>query len=239
MTDPDEIPNPDNRKSIAESPDSFMIKEYERLLILRQDYVRLGDNRFNFFLLILSAVVVFITWLNSAQTAAYLSKNTAGFLTATIVFGTLALGLTTFFRIIRRNIKISEYGYGMRRIQLYYGQKFPDIAPYLVNMPSKDDAPKYQTINLRDICRNFANLFSQQLPIMLAIINGLIASAGLSVIFLQFSFELAIVLFLSLLLVFVWVQIWVFNEQMGQAKKKWRLKNNSDDSNPTNSVPQD
>jgi hypothetical protein len=225
MTAPDEIPNSDNRKSIAESPDSFMIKEYERLLILRQDYIRLGDNRFNFFLLILSAVVVFMTWLNSAQTAAYLSKNTAGFLTVTIVFGTLALGLTTFFRIIRRNIKISKYEYDMRRIQLYFAQKFPDTAPYLGNMPVKDDAPKYQTINLRDIHRNFTDLFSQQLPIMLAIINGLIASAGLSVILLQSSFQFTIVLFFSLLILFVWGQISIFNSQMDQAKKDWKKKN--------------
>ena len=46
---------------------TYLLQEYASLLKLRQDYIALGDNRFNFFLLILSGTAVFITWLNSSE----------------------------------------------------------------------------------------------------------------------------------------------------------------------------
>jgi hypothetical protein len=210
----------ESAKLEGDSADAFMLKEFETLLILRQDYVRLGDNRFNFFLLILSGSVGFLTWLNSNQPQ-NINVAVIRFLTLTVWLGILALGLTTMFRLIRRNVKISEYNYRMSCIRKYFMKIYPDVKTFIIDKNVKKDAPEFTQIKLQDIRDNFSRLFSQELPIMLAIINGLVFSAGLSVIFLSI-FGLRVILSLVslfFLLVFsYWIQIHIFNKQMRKAE---------------------
>lgn len=147
----------------------FLLKEYETLLMLRQDYIRMGDNRFNFFLLILSGATVFVTWINSSEPVG-VDRTVVVLMTGIVGAGVLLLGLSTFARIARRNSSIVVYTRGMTSIRRYFVELYPEITEYMV-LPTTAGKTRFRAFKL-----------SEQLPVMLSIINGLIAGAAVLLI---------------------------------------------------------
>jgi hypothetical protein len=153
--------NPQENRDNTQALD-FMIAEYETLRTFRQDLISLGENRFNFFLVILSGTAVSLTWLN--QLSGY--QDVVYLITAIVIGGMLLLGLTTFARITHRNASIILYTRGMNRIRRYFVENYPNIEEHII-LDIYDDQPAFKSPSMRE-----------QLPIMLAIINGMIASIG-------------------------------------------------------------
>mgnify|MGYP001366582199 CR=1 FL=1 len=123
----------------------FLLLEYETLMNLRQNYINLGDSRFNFYLSILSGAAVFLTWINS-NNAVNSNSYSSIFVSVSVLIGVLALGWTTFNRIIRRNRSINHYSRGMARIRYYFVEKDPNLEDYLV-LSLKADEPKFKKIS--------------------------------------------------------------------------------------------
>ena len=194
-----------------EFPIAFLLKEYETLRILRQDYIALGDSRFNFFLVILSGAGLFITWINS-QEPANLSQEIVSAVTAVIGLGVLLLGLTTFVRITHRNSRIVIYTRGMARIRGYFVDHNPDIAQYMIS-PTSDDRPAFGSFST-----------GAQLPIMLGILNGLIAGTGLSLLFFDKSLGAAISIGLGVFVVVFGAQLMYYDLHMKKRRRSYQAK---------------
>jgi len=184
---------------------TFLIEEYETLRTLRQDYISMGDNRVNFFLAILSGVTVFLTWLNSlpgSGNTVTTSYELVYFITVVTILGVLLLGLTTFARIIRRNTSINVYTRGLTRIRRYFVEQYPDIEKYII-LPINDDKPEFKPAGI-----------SEQLPIMLAIINGLIAGASLAIVLFKMSMAIAILVGLVVFITLLFAQLRFYQVRM-------------------------
>ncbi len=201
--------NQDNSiKDVDEKLVSFLVAEYETLRTLRQDYISSGENRFNFFLAILSGTVVFLTWINSLATNASLSREVAYFITIVAIIGVLALGLTTFARITRRNTSISVYTRGMTRIRRYFVDQYSSVEKYII-LPIYDDKPAFKPVTT-----------SEQLPMMLGIINGLIASTALAMLIVNINLiTTIIVLFISFIVV-LFAQLKYYSVRMRKKEEK-------------------
>lgn len=193
----------------------ILIKEYETLLILRQDYIRLGDNRFNFYLAIISGAAFFITWINSKDQSP-LNPDLISFITGSTILGVLLFGLTTLFRIIGRNSRINELARAMARIRWYFTINYPEIDQYI--MQSKyDNEPSFQGIDW----------YKEQLPIMLSIINGIVAGVGICMILFLFGWRWEIIIALGFIIsaALSLAQIFLYDKVMKGKQEEMDKKN--------------
>jgi FtsH-binding integral membrane protein len=194
--------------SISSGQIDFLLKEYETLRIFRQDLISQGDRRFNFFVAIVSGAAIFLSWLSGQQ----IVNNIA---IGIIILGILLLGLTTFARILQRNSSIILYTRGMNRIRKYFIQHYPEMDDYLI-LDSHDDTPYFKSVS-----------FSEQLPIMLALMNAIIAGVTLLMIVnlvLQWNIvQTAVAGFLVFVIMFI-IQIRYYNSNMRKRVSKFRVK---------------
>ena len=201
---------PANEKSPRSSPTdgiNFLLKEYETLRTFRQDLIALGDRRFNFFVSIISGAAIFLTWLSGQQKV----NNIA---IGIIIFGVLFLGLTTFARTVQRNSSIILYSRGMNRIRMYFVRHHPDMAEYLI-LESHDGKPSFKSLS-----------FSEQLPIMLAIMNGTVAGVALAIIVsftLKWDITLIAIAGVGIFTIMLFSQIRYYNSEMRKRVSKFKI----------------
>lgn len=186
-------PNTDSDERIR-----FLFKEYETLMTLRQDLISLGDRRFNFYVSIILGASVFLPWASSQQ-------NMSELLVGVLIFGILLLGLTTFARMVQRNSSIILYSRGMNRIRRFFVDHHPEVRDYLI-MESCDDSPSFKSVS-----------FSEQLPVMLALINALVAGVLVSVVadkVLNWNLAFAVATWSLVFIVMLVVQVRYYNGKM-------------------------
>lgn len=185
----------------------FLLKEYETLRTFRQDLIVLGDSRFNFFVSILSGVAIFLSWLSGQQSVNNIALGI-------IILGVLFLGLTTFARMVRRNSSIILYTRGMNRIRMYFLKKYPEMEEYLI-LDSHDDMPAFKRVS-----------FSEQLPIMLALMNGIIAGTALSIfvnLILKWDVILTAIIGMIVFIIMFMIQIRYYNSNMNIRVSKFKV----------------
>jgi hypothetical protein len=161
-------------------PTEFLLAEYETLRTLRQDAISHGDDRFNYFLVILSGAIIFLTWINGSTVGGSLGQpDIVAAMNAAVIGVVLLLGLTTFARIAHRNASIAVYTRGMNRIRRFYVERHPEITQYII-LGTDDNLPPFRLPTLRE-----------QLPVMLAILNGSVAMmAGIALLHLGLAWTM-------------------------------------------------
>ncbi|HML21647.1 MAG TPA: hypothetical protein PKD09_08375 [Aggregatilinea sp.] len=123
-----------------DSPKDFLVAEYETLKEFRTSQVEQAQNRFNFFLILVSSAVGIVALVSDGQN----SFDTPIFfiVVSLTALALLYLGTVTLRRIIQTHIQTVRYTRGLNRIRRYFVQQFPEIEEYLT-FSTDDRKPQF------------------------------------------------------------------------------------------------
>ncbi len=156
-------------------PEEFLMAEYNTLKEFRANQVEQSQNRFNFFIALVSGALAIVALVNDRSAA----LNTPLFFIGVGItaLALLYLGVITFRRIIQTHIRTVEYTRGMNRVRRYFVEHYPEIATYLTF--SIDDArPRLGTLgNL--------TIGATGLTSMVIFINTILATIGFNFLLWQ------------------------------------------------------
>jgi len=146
------------------SIDDFMLAEYARLVQFSSTTISMREGRMNYFLTIISGAIVALSLLHNLEGIILLFF--IDFVLIGIVFW---IGIVTFRNIVRNNFDIVRYQEDMERIKKYFVEADPKIEEYL--------SPIIEVNRKHD----------KKFPRMNALINSMIAGAGLILLITRFN----------------------------------------------------
>ncbi len=119
-------------------PSDILLAEHERLSALFLYNSDLGEKRTAAYLTLVSLGVGGLLGLSQLQA----DQDTILQVSLGIMSGIFLLGFITFFRLIERRVRNTEYLRAINRIHAYYVHNDPSLEPYFFWPPS-DDAPHF------------------------------------------------------------------------------------------------
>lgn len=144
----------------AEDPSTaVMIAEHERLSALYLYNSELGEKRISLYLTVVSAgAAVLVGVAQFRVEMSLLLWPGIGFLLAVLIIGVL-----TFYRLVERRVRATEYLRAINRIHSYFVQHDPSLAPFFY-WPACDDNPSFRGKGtaleaLRDVVALLNSLF--------------------------------------------------------------------------------
>ena len=124
--------------ALSDEAHAYLRLEFELIEHMRESLVNLINQRFNFFLALVSATLVAISFLGNQ-----LRFSIPFFLIASgLLMSVLILGLMVFARSLEGEVMLIVYIRGLNRIRNYYANSSPTIRPHLT-MPWYDDVPAF------------------------------------------------------------------------------------------------
>jgi hypothetical protein len=136
-----------------------MIAEHERLAALYLYNSDLGEKRISLYLTVISAGAAVLVGLAQFRfEMSLLLWPAIGFL-----IGVVVIGLLTFYRLVERRMRATEYLRAINRIHSYFVQHDPTLAPFFY-WPACDDIPSFRGKGtaleaLRDVVALLNSLF--------------------------------------------------------------------------------
>lgn len=162
------------------TPEEFLMAEYTTLKEFRASQLEQSQNRFNFFLALVSGALAIIALVNDRNNA--FSTPTFFVGTGITALSLLYLGIVTYRRIVQTHIRMVEYTRGMNRIRRYFVENYPEIMPYLT-FSSDDTRPKLGALGSLTIS-------ATGLTSMVMFINTVLATVGLNFLLFQLTLSL-------------------------------------------------
>lgn len=153
-----------SRRSLGDShldpSTEVLLAEHERLANLYLYNTDLGEKRIASYITLISlagGALIALTQLGSVAGDTFLE------LSAGIVGGLAILGLLTFYRLIERRIRSTEYLRAINRIHAYFVQLDPSLEPHF-HWPPHDDVPPFcgsssDMAGLRDVIAALNGIF--------------------------------------------------------------------------------
>lgn len=160
--------------------EEFLMAEYTTLKEFRASQLEQSQNRFNFFLALVSGAVAIIALVSDQSSS--LSVSALLITIGTTALALLYLGVVTFRRIIQTHIRIVEYTRGMNRIRRYFVEHYPETAVYLT-FSTDDTRPKLGTLGSLTIG-------ATGLTSMVIFINTVLATVGFGFLLWQLMLSL-------------------------------------------------
>ena len=122
-----------------DSSTEILLAEHERLSALFLYNSDLGEKRITAYLTLVSLGVGGMLGLSQLNT----DQTTVLELSAGILTGIFLLGFITFFRLIERRIRNTEYLRAINRIHAYFANNDPEVGTYFY-WPHADDVPSFK-----------------------------------------------------------------------------------------------
>ena len=132
------MPRADRADKDLESSTEILLAEHERLSALFLYNSDLGEKRITAYLTLVSLSVGGLLGLSQLHP----DRTTLLELSAGIMAGIFLLGFITFFRLIERRIRNTEYLRAINRIHAYFANNDPEVGPYFF-WPHADDVPSF------------------------------------------------------------------------------------------------
>lgn len=157
-------------EDISESrSEEFLLKEYERLYLLRMDEVKQAEQRVTFFLTIASAAIGLIVVL--AQTAS-LSPDKILAITRVTLIVLLLFGLTILNRMNARIVQLRTFDKLMSEIRGYFRKLNPEIAIYTEKYDKVFQPPSYRFGITKHVLRRLRGTLNDLVILSNALICG-------------------------------------------------------------------
>jgi len=153
------MPRKDRVRELLDPSTEAMLAEHERLAEMYLYNAELGEKRASLYLTLLSAGAAILVGLAQFGAGA-MSLLWPGAALLTVM---LILGLFTFYRLIERRVRATEYLRAINRIHCYFVQNDPSLEPYF-SWPPCDDVPSFKgggssLAGLRDVVAALNSLF--------------------------------------------------------------------------------
>jgi hypothetical protein len=203
-------------KTTQERVMDFMLAEYTTLLQFRQDLLRLGENRLNFFLAAVSGAVVGLALLSTMEDHEVIVVSVSGI----IIVGLLLVGWVTFARMVERSAGVVRYTKGMNCIRGWFSDQIPDIKKCLV-LPSSADQPPFSATGFLSKGSSSLGLWEA-----VAVINCIVAGAGASILCTIWTSQTGLVISCggAVFAIFLFVQIIYYHCRIRQIQEKWEAE---------------
>jgi hypothetical protein len=132
------MPRADRADKDLDSSTEILLAEHERLSDLFLYNSDLGEKRTTAYLTLVSLGVGGLLGFSQLD----IDQTTMLELSAGILAGIFLLGFITFFRLIERRIRNTEYLRAINRIHAYFANNDPEVGPYFF-WPHADDVPSF------------------------------------------------------------------------------------------------
>jgi hypothetical protein len=116
----------------------FLLADFEALLKLKEESVKVSDRRIDVLLAIISAVGAGLAILSQT----HIAPRDFLYVAAFGLLGLATLSITTYRQTINRDILTADYIRALNAIRSFFAERSPLIQPYLL-MPVSSDVPRY------------------------------------------------------------------------------------------------
>jgi hypothetical protein len=157
----------ENTKS-SQSAD-FMLKEYERLYLLKMDETKQSEQRVTFFLTIASAAIGSLVLL--AQTSSFAPDKILVLARVTLIV-LLLFGITILNRMNARFVQLRTFDQLMSEIRVYFRTSYPELAAYFEKHDKLFQPSNYRFNVTKHVLRRFRGTLNDLVILSNALICG-------------------------------------------------------------------